>query len=142
MYQGLLHTHVLLRYFVLIMLVVVIFMAAVGIVRKKPYGILDNKFGLYLLIFTHLQLLVGLFLYFTSSHVQFNSGTMKDSTLRYWTVEHLTGMLVAIALITVGRISTKKLPLDAAKHMRMLVMNGVALILIISIIFLSGRPIL
>jgi formate hydrogenlyase subunit 4 len=142
MYQGLHHTHILLRYFILIMIVVVIVMAAIGIINKKPYGKLDNKFSLYLLIFTHLQLVVGLILYFVSPFVQFSSETMKNKELRYWTVEHVTGMLVAIALITVARITTKKLSIDTAKHMRMLVLNVVALILIVAVIFLSGRPIL
>jgi len=141
MYQGLLHTHILLRYFIFIMLVVVIVMALVGLVNKKPYGKLHDKFGLYLLIFTHLQLVAGLILYFVSPFVKFSSGTMKDGTLRYWTVEHITGMLIAVALITVGRISTKKLPTDTAKHKRTLILNGVALFLIIAIIYMSGRPI-
>jgi hypothetical protein len=142
MYTGLHHSHILLRYFVLIMLVVVIFMSLIGLVKKKPFGRLNDKFSLYLLIFTHLQLVVGLILYFVSPNVKFSADTMKDPSLRYWTVEHVVGMLVAIALITVGRISTKKLPLDGAKHMRLLVVNAVALVLIVSIIFLSGRPIL
>jgi len=142
MYQGLLHTHILLRYFILIMIVVVIVMAAVGILKKKPYGKLDNKFSLYLLIFTHLQLVAGLILYFVSSRVQFNSETMKKPELRYWAVEHITGMLLVVALITIGRISSKKLSLDAAKHRRLLVFNGVALVLIIAIIYMSGRPII
>ena len=142
MYLGLHHTHILLRYFILIMLVVVIAMAVVGLIKKKPYGRIDNKLSLYLLIFTHLQLVVGLILYFVSPNVKFSADTMKDPSLRYWTVEHVVGMLVAIALITVARISSKKLNLDSAKHMRLLVMNVVALVLIISIILLSGRRIL
>lgn len=141
MYQGLLYTHTYLRYFILVMLIVVIVMAAIGLVNKKPYGKLDNKFSLFLLIFTHLQAVVGLILYFVSPFVKFSSETMKDSTLRYWTVEHLTGMIVAVVLITVGRITTKKLPLDASKHRRMLVLNGVALVLIIVVISLSKRAI-
>ncbi|HOX82877.1 MAG TPA: cytochrome B [Chryseolinea sp.] len=142
MYTGLHHSHILLRYFVLIMLVVVIAMSLIGLVTKKPFGKLNDKFSLYLLIFTHLQLLVGLILYFVSPKVQFSADTMKNASLRYWAVEHIVGMLVAIALITVARISSKKLTQDSAKHMRLLVLNGVALILIIAIIFHSGRPIL
>jgi magnesium-transporting ATPase (P-type) len=142
MYQGLLHTHILLRYFILIMLVVVIIMAVTGLVKKKPYGKLDNKFSLYLLIFTHLQLVVGLILYFISPWVKFSSQTMKEPAFRYWTVEHVTGMVVAIALITVARITSKKLTLDAAKHMRMFALNTVAIVIIVAVILLSGRSIL
>ena len=142
MYTGLHHAHVLLRYFVLIMLVVVIVMSLVGLLNNKPFGRLNEKFSLYLLIFTHLQLVVGLILYFVSPFVKFSSETMKDPSLRYWTVEHVVGMLVAIALITIARISSKKLMQDSAKHKRLLILNSIALVVIISIIILSGRPIL
>lgn len=142
MYQGLLHTHILLRYFIFIMLIVVIGMALIGLINKKPYGNLDNRLGLYLLIFTHLQLVAGLILYFVSPFVKFSGETMKEPSLRYWTVEHITGMLIAVALITVARISSKKLPTATAKHKRLLILNGVALLVIIAIIYMSGRPIL
>ncbi|MEO7991743.1 MAG: hypothetical protein ABI663_19475 [Chryseolinea sp.] len=147
MYQGLLHTHILLRYFILIMLIVVIVMAVTGLIKKKPYGKLDNKFSLYLLIFTHLQAVVGIILYIVSyldgtRRVHFTAETMKDSSLRYWAVEHVTGMIVVIVLITVARISSKKLSLDAAKHMRMLILNGIALALVIAVILLGKMSIL
>ena len=139
---GLLHTHSLLRYFILIMLVLVIVKSLLGLAGKKPYGNWDNKFSLYLLIFTHLQLVAGLILYFTSDVVQFNSGTMKTAELRYWAVEHIIGMLLAVVLITVARISSKKLSNDQAKYKRMVIFNGAALLLIVSIIYMSGRGIL
>jgi hypothetical protein len=142
MMTGLLHTHSLLRYFILIMLVVVIVKSLMGLASKKPYGVWDNKFSLYLLIFTHLQLVAGLILYFTSDVVQFNSETMKTAELRYWAVEHIVGMLLAVVLITVARISSKKMTSDQAKHKRMVIFNGAALLLIVSIIYMSGRGIL
>lgn len=142
MYTGLLHTHSLLRYFVLLMLVVVVINSLIKWSSRKPYGVLDNKASLYLLIFTHLQLLVGLVLYFSSPLVQFHSGMMKDKILRYWAVEHLTLMLAAIILITAGRITLKKLSDDRMKHQRTWIYNGVALLLIVLSISMSGRGIL
>lgn len=142
MYTGLLHTHSLLRYFVLLMLVLVVMTSLIKWSSRKPYGALDNKASLYLLIFTHLQLLVGLALYFSSPLVQFHAGTMKDKILRYWAVEHLTLMLIAIILITIGRVTLKKLTDDRLKHQRTWVYNGIALLLIILSISMSGRGIL
>ena len=79
MYTGLLHTHSLLRYFILIALLVVIIKAVIGLMNKQPYGKWDNKFSLYLFIFTHMQLLVGLIIYFMSPFVKFGFGqTMSD----------------------------------------------------------------
>jgi low temperature requirement protein LtrA len=142
MYPGLLHTHTLLRYFILLALVAVVIIALQKWFGKKPYTNLDNKLSLYLFIFTHLQLVAGLILYFVSPNVQFNEFTMKDSTLRYWAVEHIFLMLVAIVLITVGRIGTKKITEDALKHRRMFIFNGAALLLIVISIYMSGRGIL
>ena len=142
MYPGLLHTHSLLRYFILIALVVVIVKALMGLLNKQPYGKWDNKLGLYLFIFTHMQLLVGLILYFVSPFVKFGSETMSDKTTRYWTVEHITAMLIAVVLITLARSTSKKMTDDSSKHKRMFVFNTFALIVIIATIVLSGRKLL
>lgn len=142
MYTGLLHTHSLLRYFILIALVVVIVKGLVGLINRKPYGKWDNKLGLYLFIFTHMQLLAGLILYFTSPFVKFGSETMSDKVTRYWTVEHIFSMLVAVVLITLARTTSKKMNNDADKHKRMVIFNFVALVVILAMIWLSGRPII
>jgi hypothetical protein len=142
MVTGLLHSHSALRYLVLFLLVAVLVRAAQGVFAKKPFQPLDNKLSLWLLIATHLQLLLGLGLYFLSDTVQFNSDTMSNPGLRYWAVEHLTGMLVAIVLITVGRISSKKKSTDEAKHRTLLIYNAIALLIIIVVLWQSGRGIL
>jgi L-cystine uptake protein TcyP (sodium:dicarboxylate symporter family) len=128
-----------LRYFVLILLLVVIVQALIGLMNNQPFGKLNNKLSLWLLIFTHIQMLVGLVLYFKSSWVQFGDTTMKDDTLRYWTVEHIFGMLIAVVLITVARATSKRLPTDQAKHKRLLILNTIALVIIIATVLLSDR---
>jgi hypothetical protein len=142
MYPGLLHTHSLLRYFILIMLVVVVATAVVKWLQRKPFTSWDNKVSLYLLIFTHLQLLVGLALYAISPNVQFNAYTMKERMLRYWTVEHITLMLLVVALVTVSRISLKKTEDDRLKHQRTWLYNGMALLFALLSLSMSGRGIL
>jgi len=142
MYTGLLHTHSLLRYFILIALVVVIVKAVIGLTQNQPYGKWDNKFSLYLFIFTHMQLLAGLILYFVSPFVKFGSTTMSDKVTRYWTVEHIFAMLIAVVLITLARTTSKRMADDAAKHKRMAIFNFVALVVIVAMVWLSGRPLL
>jgi hypothetical protein len=142
MYTSLLHTHGLLRYFILIALLVVIAKSLIGLINKQPYGKWDNKFSLYLFIFTHMQLLVGLILYFVSPFVKFGSDTMSDKATRYWTVEHIFAMLIAVVLITLARTTAKRMTSDEAKHKRMAIFNFVALVVIVAMIWLSGRPIL
>jgi low temperature requirement protein LtrA len=142
MNTGLLHLHSTLRYLILIALIVVIVKSLIGWLGKKQYTNLDNRLGLYLFIFTHMQLLIGLVLYFVSDVVQFNEGTMKNKDLRYWAVEHLAIMLVSVVLITMARITSKKMATDEAKHRRMVVFNGAALVLILLAIAMSGRGII
>jgi hypothetical protein len=142
MYTGLFHTHSLLRYFILIALVVVIIKAILGLINRQSYGKWDNKLGLYLFIFTHMQLLIGLILYFASPFVKFGPDTMSDKTTRYWTVEHILTMLIAVIFITLARTTSKRMTTDEAKHKRMLIFNGIALVIIVATIMMSGRQLL
>jgi len=139
MYTGLTHLHSAFRYIVLILLLVVVIKSLLGWINKSKFESIDNKLSLWLLIATHLQLVGGLLLYFVSPAVQFNSSTMKDATTRYWTVEHIFMMILAITLITIARISHKKLTSDDAKFRRLFILNAAALIIIITAIILSGR---
>lgn len=142
MYNIFLQSHSYLRYFILICLVAVIVKSFIGWLNNKPYTALDNKIGLYLLIFTHLQLIAGLVLYFISPFVKFGSDTMKDKITRFWTVEHITAMLIVIVLITVARSTSKRMTTDQARHKRLAIFNLIALIIIVGTLAMSGRGII
>jgi len=110
MYNILSHAHSGLRWVVLILLV-----AAIGRAFGKRRGSTvypgKDPLALYAFIATHVQLLLGLILYFISPYVSFEGGMgsiMGDTVRRFYTVEHLTGMLLAIGLITVGYVKAKK----------------------------------
>lgn len=135
MYTGILHSHSVLRYFILILLVVVIIQSLLGLVNKKPYTKMDNRVGLFLFICTHTQLLLGIVLYFVSPWVQGPGATT------YWRMEHSASMLIAIVLITLARTTSKKMTSDQAKHKRMLIFNIIALVIIIATIWRSARGI-
>lgn len=115
MYLILKHAHSGLRWILLLLLLAVVVNAALNFSARNGYREKDRKLGLFALIFTHLQLIFGLILYFTSPKVQFASGMMKDSMLRFYAVEHLTMMIIAIALITIGYSRAKKKVEAAAK---------------------------
>lgn len=68
----------------------------------------DGKWNMHAMSAAHLQLLTGLYLFFTSTKVQFHEMTMKDSVLRFYAVEHLVMMLLAVALITIGYVKAKR----------------------------------
>lgn len=137
--QLLVALHSLNRFVLLILLLVVIGKSLMGWLNKSPFEKTDDKLSLYLFISTHTQLLLGLVLYFFGSAVVFSAHSMKDAVPRYWLVEHSSGMLLAIILITLGRILSKKLTDSTAKHKRLFSYNVIALIIILVIIGLSHR---
>lgn len=139
MYNGLLFVHSYLRYIILVLLIIVIFVSLIGMMNKKPYTNSDNKLGLFLFISTHLQLLIGLILFFVSPVVQFSGEAMKNAATRYWLVEHNTAMLIAIVFITLARTTSKKMADGQAKHKRMFIFNLIALVIIVLTISISDR---
>ncbi len=137
--QILVALHSLNRFILLILLLAVIGKSLMGWLNKSPFEKADDKLSLFLFISTHTQLLLGLILYFVSPIVIFSGASMKDAVARYWLVEHGTGMLIAIVLISLGRILSKKLSDSTAKHKRMFIYNMVALVVIVVIIGSSQR---
>jgi hypothetical protein len=131
--------HSLNRFVLLALLLVVLYKSLMGWLNKSAYSNADDKLSLALFISTHTQLLLGLILYFVSPIVIFSGASMKDPIARYWLVEHLTGMLIAIVLITMARITAKKLTEGTAKHKRLFIFNLIALVIIIAIIGMNHR---
>jgi uncharacterized membrane protein len=136
MYTGLLHLHSFLRWIILILLLVNIFRHFSA--GNKPFTAGDKKAGLFLMIAAHTTFLVGLYLWFAGARgyqLIANNGmsvAMKDSTMRFFAIEHITAMLIAIVLITIGRgVSKKNLP-DATKHKRSAILFLIALIIILA----------
>lgn len=113
MYNFLLHAHSGLRWLVLIALIIALFQTFSR--RGTSGSIMETKSVLFTFILTHVQLLVGLILYFISPKVVFGANTMSNSMLRFFTVEHLIGMIIAIVLITMGYTKAKKAELPFNK---------------------------
>lgn len=136
MYTGLLHTHNLLRYVVVILLILSIVKSFSGWFGKKSFEKSDDKISLFLLISSHLQLLIGLGLYFISPIVEAAlsdmSTAMKEPQLRFWAVEHISAMIIGIAIITLGRIMSKKAKSDTIRFRRQAIYYLLAGLLIFS----------
>jgi uncharacterized membrane protein len=119
-YIIMLNIHSILRWVVLALILITLVKSLAGWIKKYDYVSLDDKFALFTMIFVHTQLILGLILYFISPTVgqglQDMAAAMKHPVLRFWVVEHLIGMIIAIALITVGRVASKKKATGAAKH--------------------------
>lgn len=132
MLTGFKHLHSVNRYILLALLLTVIIISFNKWKGKKEYTTQDDKLNLLTFIFTHLQLLIGFVLYFTSGMVQFNGDTMANKIIRFFTVEHMIGMLIAITLITIARIKGKKITDAVRRHKLTFTYYLIALIIIIA----------
>ncbi|MES2275164.1 MAG: cytochrome B [Bacteroidota bacterium] len=142
MYSFFRNFHSGLRYIVLVLIVIAIVQSFIGWLGKKPYTDAHRKMNLFAMISAHTQLLIGLVLYFLSPLVQFAGTTMKNAELRYWTVEHITMMIIAIALITVGHSRSKKATTPEAKHRAVAIFYLLGVVVIVVAILQSHRPLL
>lgn len=138
MYTGILHLHNLLRYVIVILLIIAVVKSFASWFGKREYTATDNKISLFLLISAHLQLVIGLGLYFMSPIVESAladfGAAMKNPALRFWGVEHILSMIIGIAIITLGRVMAKKAKTDSSKHRRQAIYFLLAMILIFSAI--------
>jgi hypothetical protein len=134
MYNSLLHFHSGTRWIVLILLLFTILNSYSNWKTGKSFGVKDKLSALLTLIFTHIQLLVGLILYFMSPWVRFGSGMMSDAKLRFYTIEHFIMMIAAVAVITIGYSRSKKAENDKVKHRKLFVWYLIALLIIMAAI--------
>ena len=114
-----LDTHSILRYLVLLFGIYAITKSYRGFRKNRAYGKNDNLSATLFVASVHLQALLGLVLYFKNDWYT-RIGTafqdMSNSYLRFFAIEHIFGMLVAVVLIQMGRSMSKKATDDAQKH--------------------------
>ena len=137
MYTGLLHTHNMFRWLVIIVLIVAIVLAISGWLRKNDWKKSDRITSLILTIFMDIQFLVGIILYaFTSpltkaAFADFGAA-MKNSELRFYAVEHITMMIIALVLVHIGKVKTKKITTPWKKHRAAAIYYAIALLVILA----------
>ncbi len=135
MYTGLLHTHSLVRWIMFVLLIITIFRSYNGWKSKRSYTPGDKKLALFTLIFSHVQLLIGLLLYMVSPIVKQAlpdmGAAMKDKMLRFWAVEHILMMVIAILIITIGYSLSKRAASDSDKFRKIFTYFLISLIIIL-----------
>ncbi|WP_319229799.1 hypothetical protein [Draconibacterium orientale] len=139
MYQGLLHAHNGFRWLVLIALVAAVLLAVSGLASKRKWGRADNLSGLILVMLMDIQFLVGIVLYafvspITKAAFANFGAAMKNSDLRFYAVEHILLMVIALALVHIGRAKAKKNVTPLKKHRAAAIFYGLALVLILAAI--------
>lgn len=137
MYTGFRHLHSYFAYLLLAVLIFSIVYVIVQMVKNKPFTESVRKVSLAGLIASHLQLLIGLVLYFISPRgISAFSGEMSevmgDSLTRLYALEHPLTMIIAIVLITIGYSRAKKPGDDVRRFKTLLLFYILGLILMLS----------
>jgi hypothetical protein len=104
-----------------------------------------NRWALFFMIALDVQLLLGLLLYlalspFTTQAMQDFGAAMRTPALRFWAVEHLATMMLAVIVAHVGRVLGRKAKTPAAKRTRMAMCFGLATVLMLLAIPWPGLP--
>lgn len=111
METGLLHLHNVLRWLVLLTALWAVLRTLPLMFSNRPVLNSDRKAGLFYLIACDLQLLIGLYLYFSRNWdaqlINDGKAVMANKVLRFWAVEHMAGMLIAIFLVHIGYRAVK-----------------------------------
>jgi hypothetical protein len=132
-----LHLHNLLRWVILILAVVTLVRSLSGMNGKKAFTAADKKTALFFMISCDIQLLVGLSLYFSKGWfgvLTSGSEFMKLPAQRFFALEHLVGMIIAIAMVHIGYAATKKNIADSAKFKKLFIFTLLALVIMLATI--------
>ncbi|MFC3880990.1 hypothetical protein ACFOSV_12410 [Algoriphagus namhaensis] len=134
MYTGIQHLHSGVAYLALLALAGVFIYALIGALSGREFSEKDRKIALIAFILCHIQLLVGIILYFISPlgfEMLSAEGTMKDAGARLVALEHPIMNILAIIIISVGYIRAKKLSISKARFRSIYMAYGVGLLLIL-----------
>ena len=131
-------------YLVLAVLLIATLNALLGLINKKEYDAKAFRISLFALIVSHIQLLIGLLLYFTSPRFELwgelGGEVMSNSLARLYLVEHPLVNIIAVALITIGYSKHKKKLTSAPKFKTITIFYLIALVLFLSRIPWSVWP--
>jgi hypothetical protein len=130
-YTVFVHIHSGLRWLVLLFIIGAIINAGLKLNRNSFSNYKKFVFNRLALMFIHLQLVLGLVLYFLSPKVIFTASSMKDSLLRFFLVEHIGLMIIAVILITIGYVKSNRATEELKKHKLILVYYSISLLLIL-----------
>jgi len=148
MQTGFLHLHNFLRWLVLLFALLTIIKGLSGMGGTKKFTAGDKRSAMFLMICCDIQLLLGLALYFMGGwwgNLMNTPDAMKNTAIRFYSVEHAFGMLIAIILVHIGYASVKKDIADKSKFKKMFWYTFIALVIIIVMIpwpwrEMIGRP--
>jgi uncharacterized membrane protein len=134
MYTGLKHLHSFTAYLTLAFIITAVIYAVYFLVSNKSFSKWGHTMRLLALIGAHFQIIFGIFLYFVSplGLSNFSGENMKNAIYRLYMLEHPLTMLIAVTLITIGYMKSKRAADDKGKLKHMVIFYGLGLVLVLS----------
>lgn len=137
MYSVLLTIHSWFRWLVLASLLYALYRSYFGWLKGRCFTPFENWVRHATATVSHIQFMIGLGLYFFSPIVSYFvhnfSNAVHERDLRFFGMEHITMMFIAISLITMGSVKAKKRKTDREKFKTIAIWYSLGLL----IIFLS-----
>lgn len=135
MYSTVLALHSLTRWLVVASLLFALFISYRGWLQHKTCTPFDNRVRHITATIAHIQLALGLWLYFISPLISYFlknfKSAVKERSIRFFGMEHAAMMLVAIIIITVGSASAKRKKWDEQKFKTMAIWFTIAFVIIL-----------
>lgn len=136
MYSVLLTLHSIVRWLIVLAALASVGRALGGLRGGQAWTALDKRLGIIFTSAMDTQLLIGLLLYFFYSPVTTNAlrdlgGAMSQSDIRFFAVDHLFAMLIAVVLAHIGWARAKKASSDSAKFRQIAIFFGLAIVLVL-----------
>jgi hypothetical protein len=134
MYRELIFLHGIVRWLVLILLILSIYAAGRGLLKKNPFTKTVNALRHWTATAAHIQLVIGIVLYVKSPFVKIyfvapaGGGHTRDGF--FFGILHIALMLSAIAVLTVGSAMAKRKTADRNQYSTMLLWFSIAFLLI------------
>lgn len=143
MYTSILLIHSWLRWVVLAAGLIAVFRSLRS--GGRPWTAGDEAASRWFIISLDVQLLLGVILYFALSPItplafEDFGAAMRTPAIRFWAVEHVFGMIVALALAHIGRARVRKATDDRRRHRRAAIFYTLALVAILAAIPWPGLP--
>ncbi len=135
--DHLLMTHNVVRWLVLLLALYAITKSARGLLKNQDYTKQHNFSRILFVSVIHLQALLGIILYFSrgwANNLVSAFADMGNKAMRFWSIEHMFGMILAVVLIQIGSSKTKKAENVRMKHKTSLKFFLIGLIIILATI--------
>jgi hypothetical protein len=145
MYSAFLIIHNLLRWVVLLLAILAIVRAVLGVTGRRGWASADQAAGQWFSRMLDVQMLLGLVLYiflspFTREAFGDFGAAMRNPPLRFYAVEHIAAMAIAVGLVHVGTVRVKKAKDAAQRHKSALIFYALALVIMLLSIPWPGTP--